>query len=234
MVPNRSNPILISFSGMDGSGKSTQIELLCASLVSAGLHVSRVTLWDDVVGFSKWRAGFSHKFLKSTGEIGAPGKPARRNDKNHRAWYLLLARSGLYLLDAWNVRSAVNRARNSTASVVVFDRYIYDQLATLPMNSVTKAYARLVLSIAPKPDIALVLDAQPEVARERKPEYPIDFLHKYRASYISLCRLANLLLIRSGTLEEVQAAIAERAYQRCGVTRCKQASVADLPSTTAA
>jgi len=149
MSQDRLGPILVSFSGMDGSGKSTQIENLCARLISAGLTVSRVTFWDDVVGLSKWRAGFSHKFLKSTGEIGEPGKPARRNDKNNRAWYLLLARSALYVLDAWNLRAAVFKARRRNASVVVFDRYIYDQLATLPINSVTKSYARLALHIRP-------------------------------------------------------------------------------------
>src|SRR5437763_13594613 len=136
-------PVLISFSGMDGSGKSTQIEALCSQLSQAGVPVLRLAFWDHVVGLPKWRAVFSHKFLKSDGRIGEPGKPARRNDKNNRAWYLLLARSALYVLDAWNLRAAVFKARRRNASVVVFDRYIYDQLATLPINSVTKSYARL-------------------------------------------------------------------------------------------
>src|SRR5215467_1843161 len=90
--------LLISFSGMDGSGKSTQIEALCVQMAQAGLSVLKLAFWDDVAGLSKFRASFSHKFLKSSGEIGSPGKPARRNDKNNRAWYLLLARSFLFLL----------------------------------------------------------------------------------------------------------------------------------------
>ena len=216
---NCEQPVLISFSGMDGSGKSTQIEALCSQLSQAGVPVLRLAFWDHVVGLPKWRAAFSHKFLKSDGRIGEPGKPARRNDKNNRAWYLLVARSVLYLVDALNLRRVVKKARKSDAGVIVFDRYIYDQLATLPLeNSVARAYARLVLSFVPKPDVAYLLDVEPEVARERKPEYPVDFLYKYRSSYYRLRDIAQLTLIEPQSQADAQAAIAAR-LDKCGRIR---------------
>jgi len=212
----RSASLLISFSGMDGSGKSTQIEMLCNRLAEAGLTVQRLAFWDNVVAFPNHRAGFSHKFLKSEGGIGAPGKPVSRNDKNNRAWYLTLARYGLYVFDALNLRKVVAEARRGNANVIIFDRYIYDQLATLPLQlPAARAYAHAVLKLVPKPDIAYLLDAEPAVARERKPEYPLDFLHEYRDSYHRLRDLAGMTMIPPTGIDEAHNAIMQ-GLARCG------------------
>jgi thymidylate kinase len=201
-------PVVVSFSGMDGSGKSTQIELLCSALAGSGLTVDRLAFWDNVVALSKYRAQFSHKFLQSEGGVGAPGKPVKRNDKNNRAWYLTAGRYFLYFLDACKLRRKVGEARKRGKDVIVFDRYLYDQLATLPLEGVVaRLYARAVLSLVPKPDIAYLLDAEPEVARERKPEYPLAFLHLYRRSYLILRQIAGLTLIPSGSQDQVHGMI---------------------------
>ena len=101
--------------------------------------------------------------------------------------------------------------------MIVFDRFIYDQLATLPLHTRTgRSYARMVLGIVPKPDVAYLLDAEPEVARQRKPEYPLDFLYVYRNSYLQLRDLAGLALIPPQDQQQVHAAIMQK------LTRCAQ------------
>src|SRR5574340_1230615 len=103
---------------MDGAGKSTQIENLCAWLEAHGRTVQRLAFWDDAVVLCRWREGFVHKVFKSERGIGAPGKPVSRRDKNVRKWYLTPVRLVLYLLDAINLRLVVARARRSPAAIV--------------------------------------------------------------------------------------------------------------------
>lgn len=189
-------PWVISFSGLDGAGKSTQIENLRQSLESAGFRTRLLTFWDDVVVGVKYREGFVHKVYKSERGVGAPGKPVARRDKNVRAWYLTIARSILYLLDAIHLRRVLTRSRHSDVDVILVDRYIYDELVNLKLTRwPARAFVRLVRSFVPVPDIAYLLDADPEAAYARKPEYPVDFMRQCRASYFELARLLGTMVV---------------------------------------
>jgi thymidylate kinase len=205
-------PFIVSFSGMDGAGKSTQIAALRGLLEARGLRTRLLAFWDDVVVLSRYREGFVHKVFKSERGIGAPGKPVNRRDKNVRGWHVNLARHGLYLLDAINLRLVVSRVRD--ADVLIMDRYIHDELANLPLsNALTRGFVRFAAAIAPRPDVAYVLDADPGAARERKPEYPLDFLRTCRDSYRQLAQMLGMTVIRPSSIAEASAAI-EQAFVR--------------------
>lgn len=199
-------PLLVSFSGLDGSGKSTQIENLRQFAESRGLTTKLLAFWDDVVVLSRYREGFVHKVYKSEKGIGAPGRPVQRRDKNIRKWYLSLIRHGLYLLDAVNLVRVVGAARRSGADIVILDRYIYDEFANLPLSNIlTKIFIRMVSGFVPTPDVAYLLDVAPEIARGRKPEYPVEFLHLCRQAYFGLAlMLGNMIVIPPLPLRETE------------------------------
>jgi thymidylate kinase len=117
----------------------------------------------------------------------------------------------LYFVDTLSLRAMTARARRTGADVVIFDRYLYDELANLALDHrLTRSYARLLLSIAPNPDAAYVLDVDPIQARARKPEYPVEFLHRNRAAYLSLSSLADgITVVPPAPVAAVQQVVAD-------------------------
>jgi len=208
-------PLLISFSGMDGSGKSTNIAGLIAALEAAGKRVKLVTFWDNVVVFPGFRSNVTAAVFQGETGIGSPEKPVRRRDKNLRPWYATLGRSFLYLFDAFSLRRVVRHAFESQPDVVVFDRYLFDQLTTLPLKyGVARAYAKFLYGLVPHPDLAYLLDADPEAAFKRKPEYPLDFLRQYRRSYSQVNDLlGSMTVIPPLPLEEARRRVALEAVK---------------------
>jgi thymidylate kinase len=209
-------PLLVSFSGVDGSGKSTQIEHLRSILHAAGFEIRLLAFWDNVVVGVKYRESFVHKVYKSEQGIGEPGKPVNRQDKNVRRWYLTIARHILYLFDAINLCRVTTRAAKSGADVVILDRYIYDELANLNLrNPLSRAFAKFVHWLAPAPDIAYLLDADPAAACARKPEYPVDFMKQCRRPYFELASLLKTMtVIPVLPLPRAKAAVLKAAQQK--------------------
>lgn len=193
---NKRQPLTVSFSGMDGAGKSTQIHALSAHLKETGISVRIVAFWDDVATLTRFRESVSHTLFRGDKGVGSPEAPIERRDKNVRSRFMTLVRLCLYLADALSLRRAVGRSGNSGAGVVIFDRYTYDELANLSLNRrAIRIYAKLLLKLVPKPSLSFVLDADPEQARARKPEYPVEFLRTCRESYLALSRFVDGLTI---------------------------------------
>ncbi|HJT52247.1 MAG TPA: thymidylate kinase [Candidatus Angelobacter sp.] len=223
--------MLISFSGVDGSGKSTQIDNLRSALQAAGLNTSLLAFWDNVVVGVKYREGFVHKVYKSERGIGAPGKPVNRRDKNMRGWHLTLARHFLYLLDALNLRRVVARERRkSGVDVVILDRYIFDELSNLNLaNPLSRRFVKFVQALVPRPDISYLLDADPTAAYARKPEYPVEFMKKCRRAYFELAALlGTMTVIPALSLPEAKAAVLKAAERQLAAS----GHVVDLASGT--
>jgi thymidylate kinase len=201
----------VTFSGIDGAGKSTQIGALIAWLRQQGLRVSLLTFWDDVVVAPWLREFMSHKAFGGDKGIGSPEKPLSRRDKNVTAWPVTALRFCLYFADAVNTRRKIRSFSKSDTDVVICDRYIYDELANLPLKRWwTRAFVKAMLWIVPKPNVSYVIDADPAAAFSRKPEYPLEFLRKNREAYLAMAHLTrHITVISPLTIQAMELQVRE-------------------------
>jgi thymidylate kinase len=204
---------IVSFSGIDGAGKSTQIEHLRSSCEGVGLRVQLVIFWEHIAKLKSVRETAGHAIFKGDKGVGSPSAPINRRDKNVQSFPMTVVRLFIYLVDAFSTRRAVKKARNSDADLVIFDRYIYDELANLALsNPILRIYARVILRLTPKLDISYILDADPAQARARKPEYPLDFLIMNRAAYLKLSEIAGgLTVVTARTIGGVKTSVVQSA-----------------------
>lgn len=143
----------LSFSGIDGAGKSTQIEALSVQLRKSGKQVRLIRFWDDIARFTRIREATGHSVFKGDKGVGTPSAPINRRDKNVTSWFMTGVRLFLYFADAISLRIAVEKALRSEADLVIFDRYIYDELANLNLLSwAMRAYVRMIMKFVPRPE----------------------------------------------------------------------------------
>ncbi len=223
---------IVSFSGIDGAGKSTQILALETWLRQSGITTQLLTFWDDVVVLSGSREFMSYKAFKGERGVGSPEKPIQRRDKNVSSWPVTMARFCLYFADAVHLAITVRKARRSGVDVVIFDRYIYDELANLPLTRMyARLFSRFVLKLSPTPDVAYVIDADPVAAQARKPEYPLEFVRRNREAYLNLARLSGTIkVVAPGSVESMKKSIRTEMLQ---VLAQPEAASPIRPSVTA-
>lgn len=186
--------MFITFSGLDGAGKSTLIDWLKATLEARNRPVTVFHMNDHIglyayLRFARNRLAGAPPPPDWTPRPPAPAPPALRRrlrDAYRGLRYRVLwnkpLRRLIYPLDlavflVYRLYHEVLHRR-----VLIMDRYFYDTLVDV-FDSRGGWWLRLLEWLTPVPTLAVFLDVTPEESYSRKREYTVEYLARRAAAY---------------------------------------------------
>ena len=179
--------MLITFSGLDGAGKSTLIEWLAASLVRQNCRVAVVHMNRGVGVYAMLR--------HIRNRIGGPHGPSvaapttsqgARGVRDAIIWSKGLRRF-LYVVDLlvfFGYRVYVERLARR---VLIMDRYFYDTLVDVA-DGRHWWLLKLLNRLTPVPTLPIFLDVGPAECYARKGEYSVEYLQRRWDAYGTVLR----------------------------------------------
>jgi len=219
--------ILVTFSGLDGSGKSTQVDYAGATLEARGYRVYRLrTLLTSVTGAATLIREVRKTRRRRNAPASAPVVPTspqrtyaggRSYDQDRRRRFVQLRRSCVYPLDCLALTAWLGWLRIRGYQAVVCDRYIYDKMVNLPRPD--GLLARIMRWLTPTPTCAVYLDVDLEAAEQRRGhEHTPDYFRTKAEAYNRVCS-ANPKLhpIAPSTIEETRRRIEAAIFANAGL-----------------
>lgn len=213
--------MLITFSGLDGAGKSTLIDWLQATLQQRNERVAVFHMHHDVGVYACVR------FVRDR-LLGRPangrGQPAQRVPRlraayrsvRHRIVWSKMLRRFIYPADLFVFLLYRLYFETLQRRVLIMDRYFYDTLVDVS-DGRHWFWIRLLERITPTPEVPVFLDIQPEESYSRKGEYSVPYLRARWIAYKTVfpwVRAAVTLPNRD--LSAAQAALRTVVMERLG------------------
>jgi len=199
--------LLICFTGIDGSGKTTQANLLLDWLVSKGVKSMYVWSRGEVLTIRRIFLFIGRKVLGTSRREIASDKKAYSEYQTRKS--KLMEKSLVRIL--WSAMTYVEhliqinldiRRKMQDGWVVVCDRYLWDSgidMAVLNNKNpdwLIGSLNRFMWKFIPKPTITFFIDIPPEEAMKRKNDIPsFDYVRKRAEFYRYLARRSSLTVI---------------------------------------
>lgn len=225
---------LIVFTGIDGSGKTTQAKLLTTSLKQDGLYVSYVwSRWEPFLlkhFIRRWKNKATRNIDTSRGSREEIKWEKQRLLRNPVVRWLWLT---LFFIDYGFQIFKKIRLGLLKKQIIISDRVFYDSVIDQAvnlgknkdwlLNSLDSFWMKFFF---PEPDIVIYIDCPEEIAfsRKRDEHTPnIEYLIERRKLYLELAGKYNWIKL-DGTLpiNEIAVKIKNMVYKQLGILKCQK------------
>lgn len=177
--------VLVSFSGIDGAGKSTQVRLISEFLKSKGYKV-RTT--EEMFGYFLLKPLI--KVLRSA--TGSPsGGPVKRNSNTLAKLWFIPAYIDIWLSYIFRIRPMV-----SNFDYVIADRFYTDIWANLLYYGYLPQWGfNFFINLLPQPNKAFVFLVDPATVIKREKDFPVTYYQEQSQIYKILTKKVECFVI---------------------------------------
>lgn len=198
-------PGILVLSGLDGTGKSSQAEILSGRLVSEGIKVNIV--------WNRWKPFFSAPIIRMArrtlsreenaqladySNFTAAKKEKMQSPLKRSLWQVMVW--GEYALQA-NLRLFFH---NYPYLGIISDRYVFDTLVdmavnfSIPPSRLNELSENRLFGLFPRPSSVIVFDIDPDKGAMRKSDgTPAEYLADRRELYLEIARITGASVIDS-------------------------------------
>lgn len=203
----RTRGLLICFTGIDGSGKTTLARMLVDAMRESGVRITYT--------WCGWRRFESPLLMPLAWAVKRLLFGRKHDGSNHGLMGGVRNPIYCYLILLDYLFSSLLKVRIPLwlGHNIVSDRYAYDMMAG-PLVNYDLA-RRVVVNLLPKPDLVFLVDLPEEIAYQRKDDVPsIEYLKKQRGVYLEIGKGFGMTVLDGAEqLAELRKTVATEALK---------------------